>query len=131
MAPITAWSGLRPSGNLAYIIRARTVLLRNTGAATTPFNAWLFLQGLETLHLRMERHSENAMKVATWLENNDKVAWVSYPGLDSSPYKEIADRVLHRQGLQRSDLLRNQERSRRWQEVHRVTEPVQPPGEYR
>ncbi len=81
-------------GNLAYIIRARTVLLRNTGAATTPMNSWLFLQGLETLHLRMERHSENALKVAQYLENHDAVAWVSYPGLESSPYKEIADRTL-------------------------------------
>jgi len=85
-------------GNLAYIIRARTVLLRNTGAATTPFNSWLFLQGLETLHLRMERHSENALKVATWLENNDSVAWVNYPGLASSPHKAIADRVLTGKG---------------------------------
>ncbi len=81
-------------GNLAYIIRARTVLLRNTGAATTPMNSWLFLQGLETLHLRMERHSENALKVAEYLNNHDDVAWVSYPGLADSPYKEVADRTL-------------------------------------
>ena len=85
-------------GNLAYIIRARTVLLRNTGAATTPFNAWLFLQGLETLHLRMERHSENALKVAQWLEGRDEVSWVSYPGLDSSPHKAVADRVFTGKG---------------------------------
>ncbi len=81
-------------GNLAYIIRARTVLLRNTGAATTPMNSWLFLQGLETLHLRMERHSENALKVAEYLNQHDDVAWVSYPGLADSPYKEVADRTL-------------------------------------
>ncbi|MEI2669607.1 MAG: O-acetylhomoserine aminocarboxypropyltransferase/cysteine synthase family protein [Marmoricola sp.] len=85
-------------GNLAYIIRARTVLLRNTGAATTPFNSWLFLQGLETLHLRMERHSENALKVAQWLEGRDEVSWVSYPGLESSPHKAIADRVFTGKG---------------------------------
>ncbi|MFN8106902.1 MAG: O-acetylhomoserine aminocarboxypropyltransferase/cysteine synthase family protein [Nocardioidaceae bacterium] len=85
-------------GNLAYIIRARTVLLRNTGAATTPFNSWLFLQGLETLHLRMERHSENALKVAQWLEGRDEVSWVSYPGLESSPHKAIADRVFTGRG---------------------------------
>src|SRR5690606_36055413 len=60
-------------GNLAYIIRARTVLLRNTGAASTPLNNWLFLQGLETLHLRMERHSENALKVAQFLQGHDAV----------------------------------------------------------
>ena len=81
-------------GNLAYIIRARTVLLRNTGAAIAPLNSWLFLQGLETLHLRMERHSENALKVAQYLENHDNVSWVSYPGLESSPHKEVADRTL-------------------------------------
>ena len=81
-------------GNLAYIIRARTVLLRNTGAAVAPLNSWLFLQGLETLHLRMERHSENALEVAKHLADHDAVAWVSYPGLDDSPYKEVADRTL-------------------------------------
>jgi len=81
-------------GNLAYIIRARTVLLRNTGAAIAPLNSWLFLQGLESLHVRMERHCENALKVARFLEGHDDVAWVSYPGLESSAYKEVADRTL-------------------------------------
>ncbi|HQR26752.1 MAG TPA: O-acetylhomoserine aminocarboxypropyltransferase/cysteine synthase [Nocardioides sp.] len=80
-------------GNLAFIIRARTVLLRNTGAAVTPMNSWLFLQGLETLHLRMERHSENALKVAEHLRDHDAVAWVSYPGLDGDASKPVADRV--------------------------------------
>jgi O-acetylhomoserine (thiol)-lyase len=82
-------------GNLAYIIRARTVLLRNTGAAIAPLNSWLFLQGLETLHLRMERHSDNALQVAQFLEGRDEVSWVSYPGLDSSPYKGVAERTLN------------------------------------
>jgi O-acetylhomoserine (thiol)-lyase len=86
------------AGPAAYIIRARTVLLRNTGAAVSPFNAWLFLQGLETLHLRLERHSANALAVAQYLENHDKVAWVNYPGLDSSPHKAIADRVFTGRG---------------------------------
>ncbi|WP_460865403.1 O-acetylhomoserine aminocarboxypropyltransferase/cysteine synthase family protein [Nocardioides pakistanensis] len=85
-------------GNLAYIIRARTVLLRNTGAAIAPLNSWLFLQGLETLHLRMERHSENALKVAQFLEGHDAVSWVSYPGLENDPYKEVADRTLTGRG---------------------------------
>jgi O-acetylhomoserine (thiol)-lyase len=85
-------------GNLAYIIRARTVLLRNTGAAVAPLNSWLFLQGLETLHLRMERHSENALAVARFLQSHDAVTWVSYPGLDSSPYKAVADRVFTGRG---------------------------------
>ena len=56
-------------------------------------NSWLFLQGLETLHLRMERHSENALKVAEYLAGHDGVSWVSYPGLPDSPYKEVADRI--------------------------------------
>lgn len=77
----------------AYIIRARTVLLRNTGAALAPLNSWLFLQGLESLHVRMERHSSNALAVAQWLQERDDVAWVNYPGLESSPYKSVADRV--------------------------------------
>jgi O-acetylhomoserine (thiol)-lyase len=85
-------------GNLAYIIRARTVLLRNTGAAIAPLNSWLFLQGLETLHLRMERHSENALAVAGFLEGHDAVSWVSYPGLESSPYKAVADRTMTGRG---------------------------------
>ncbi len=80
-------------GNLAYIIRARTVLLRNTGAAVAPLNSWLFLQGLETLHLRMERHSENALTVARHLRDHDAVSWVSYPGLDDSEYKPVLDRI--------------------------------------
>ncbi|MFZ0530792.1 MAG: O-acetylhomoserine aminocarboxypropyltransferase/cysteine synthase family protein [Propionicimonas sp.] len=86
------------AGPAAYIIRARTVLLRNTGAALSPFNAWLFLQGLETLHLRIERHSANALAVAQYLEAHDKVAWVNYPGLDSSPFKAVADRVFTGRG---------------------------------
>ncbi|MDN4161268.1 O-acetylhomoserine aminocarboxypropyltransferase/cysteine synthase family protein [Nocardioides abyssi] len=86
------------AGPAAYIIRARTVLLRNTGAAITPMNSWLFLQGLETLHLRMERHSENALAVAKYLEGHDAVSWVSYPGLESSKYKSVADRTFTGKG---------------------------------
>ncbi len=81
------------AGNAAYIIRARTVLLRNMGATVAPLHAWLFLQGLETLYLRMEKHSANALAVARHLQQHPDVAWVNYPGLDDSPYKEIADRV--------------------------------------
>ena len=85
-------------GNLAYAIRARTVLLRNTGAAITPFNAWLFLQGVETLPLRIERHSANALAVARFLQSHDAVSWVSYPGLDDSPYRATADKVFTGKG---------------------------------
>ena len=86
------------AGPAAYIIRARTVLLRNTGAAITPLNSWLFLQGLETLHLRMERHSSNALAVAQFLAGHDAVSWISYPGLESDPYKEVADRTFTGRG---------------------------------
>jgi len=81
-------------GPAAYIGRVRTVLLRNLGAAISPFNAWMFVQGLETLPLRIERHSANALAVARHLEQHDAVSWVNYPGLESSPYKAVADRVL-------------------------------------
>jgi O-acetylhomoserine (thiol)-lyase len=77
-------------GPAAYIGRVRTVLLRNTGAALSPFNAFLFLQGIETLPLRMERHSANALAVARHLESHSAVEWVNYPGLESSPYHELA-----------------------------------------
>jgi O-acetylhomoserine (thiol)-lyase len=81
-------------GPAAYIGRVRTVLLRNTGAALSPFNAFLFLQGLETLPLRMERHSANALAVARHLESHSAVQWVNYPGLESSPYHELAKRQM-------------------------------------
>jgi O-acetylhomoserine (thiol)-lyase len=75
---------LKDIGNIAYIIKARVNLLRDIGSCLSPFNSFLFLQGLETLHLRMERHSENALKVAEFLEKEPKVSWVNYPGLASS-----------------------------------------------
>ncbi len=85
---------MKPLGNIAYIIKARLTLLRDLGPCLSPFNAFLFLQGLETIHLRMPRHAENALAVATWLERHPKVAWVNYPGLASSPEKTRADRYL-------------------------------------
>ena len=85
---------LKPLGNLAYIIKARTTLLRDLGPALSPFNAFLFLQGLETLHLRIVRHSENALAVAQFLEKHNKVRWVLYPGLDSSKEKARAAKYL-------------------------------------
>ena len=80
--------------DLAYIVKARVTLLRDLGPAMSPFNAFLFLQGLETIHLRMPRHSENALAVAQYLERHPKVAWVNYPGLDSSPEKERVKKYL-------------------------------------
>jgi O-acetylhomoserine (thiol)-lyase len=87
---------LKPLGNIAYIIKARVTLLRDIGTAMSPFNAFLFLQGLETLHLRMPRHSENALAVARYLEKHPKVSWVNYPGLDSSPEKQRARKYLRK-----------------------------------
>ncbi|MBY9077016.1 homocysteine synthase [Paenibacillus sp. HN-1] len=81
-------------GPVAYIIKARVQLLRDLGASISPFNSWLLLQGLETLHLRLERHSENALKVAQFLENHKDVDWVSYPGLPSHPSYELAQKYL-------------------------------------
>lgn len=85
---------LKPLGNIAYIIKARVTLLRDLGPALSPFNSFLFLQGLETLHLRITRHSENALTVAKYLEKHPKVAWVNYPGLDSSPEKPRVKKYL-------------------------------------
>jgi O-acetylhomoserine (thiol)-lyase len=82
------------AGPIAYVLRARTVLLRNTGAALSPFNAFLILQGVETLGIRMERHNQNALAVAKHLEGHDGVAWVNYPGLETNAYHEVAQRVL-------------------------------------
>ncbi len=79
-------------GPAAFIGRARTVALRNTGSAISPFNAWQILQGLQTLPLRMERHVANAQAVAEYLEGHDRVTWVEYAGLPSSPYHELANK---------------------------------------
>jgi O-acetylhomoserine (thiol)-lyase len=87
---------LKGAGNIAYIMKARVTLLRDMGPALSPFNAFLFLQGLETLHLRMPRHAENAMAVAHMLERHSKVEAVLYPGLPSSPEKGRADRYFPR-----------------------------------
>ena len=100
-APDPAYHGiifeqaLRPIGNIAYIIHMRTHWLRDTGAAMSPFAAFLFLQGLETLHLRMPRHCENAMAVARFLEKHELVEWVNYPGLESHPDHTMAQQYLH------------------------------------
>jgi O-acetylhomoserine (thiol)-lyase len=81
-------------GNIAYIVKARLILLRDLGPALSPFNSFLFLQGLETLPIRMIKHSENALAVAKYLKANPLVSWVNYPGLDSSPEKERAKKYL-------------------------------------
>ncbi len=91
--PDPSYHGLRfvdALGPLAYIIKARVQLMRDIGPAISPLNSWLFLQGLETLPLRMERHSQNAQRIAEFLEEHEFVDWVSYPGLKSHPQHEIA-----------------------------------------
>jgi O-acetylhomoserine (thiol)-lyase len=95
--PEPAYHGLsfaEAFGAAAFAVRLRVVLLRDVGAALSPFNAFLFLQGLETLHLRIRRHSENALTVARFLEEHPAVAWVRYPGLPSHPAHEPASRYL-------------------------------------
>ncbi|HWQ72402.1 MAG TPA: homocysteine synthase [Desulfitobacteriaceae bacterium] len=95
--PDPSYHGLRyveALGPLAYIIKARVQLLRDTGAALSPFNAFLFLQGLETLSLRVEKHVANAKKVAEFLNNHPKVAWVNYPSLAGNKYYELAEKYL-------------------------------------
>lgn len=97
-APEPSYGGIRfghDLGNLgpmAFILRMRLVPLRNLGACISPDNAWMFLQGLETLSLRMERHCSNAMAVARYLENHSRIAWVRYPGLPSDPSYRLAQR---------------------------------------
>jgi O-acetylhomoserine (thiol)-lyase len=81
-------------GEMAYIIKARTQFLRDMGSCMSPFNAFLFLQGLETLHLRMQRHSENALDLARWLARHVTVKWVNYPGLKSHPDSELVKKYL-------------------------------------
>ena len=78
--------------NAAYITKARVQILRDTGASLSPFNSFLFLQGLETLSLRVERHVENTQKIAEYLNNHDKVAWVNYPGLEDNKYHKLAEK---------------------------------------
>ena len=99
-APTPSYHGLvfeealRPMGNVAYAVHMRTNWLRDTGAAMSPFAAFLFIQGVETLHLRMRAHSENGMRVARWLDGHGAVAWVNYPGLKSHEDYENAMKYL-------------------------------------
>ena len=83
-----------PFGNIAFAIRARVEGLRDIGPAPSPFNTFLLLQGLETLSLRIERHNENALKLAKWLQDNENVSWVSYTGLPDHPHHENAKKYL-------------------------------------
>ena len=95
--PDPSYHGLSYTGafaNLAFILKARVQGLRDTGACISPFNAFLILQGIETLHLRMQRHSENALAIAKFLENHPGAEWVNYPALASSKYNALAKKYL-------------------------------------
>ncbi|MFM7208374.1 MAG: O-acetylhomoserine aminocarboxypropyltransferase/cysteine synthase family protein [Verrucomicrobiota bacterium] len=91
-----AFKAFPPAGgaNVAFILKMRLQFLRDVGSCLSPFNAFLLLQGLETLHLRMERHCANALKVAQYLESHPKVKWTNYPGLKSSKYHDLAKKYL-------------------------------------
>ena len=84
-----------PFGNIAFIIRARVEGLRDLGPCMSPFNSFLFLQGLETLSLRVERHNDNATELAHWLADHSAVSWVSHPSLEDHPYHEAAKKYLN------------------------------------
>ncbi len=94
---LVLWDLPEPLKSMSFILKARLQMMRDIGACMSPFNACLFLQGLETLHLRMERHSDNAMRVAQFLQEHPCVSWVSYPGLPSHPTHETAKKY-HRGG---------------------------------
>jgi O-acetylhomoserine (thiol)-lyase len=97
LEPSKGYHGIRfheTFGDIAYIIKARVEGLRDFGPALSPFNSFLFLQGLETINLRMDRHSRNALAVAEHLSRHPNVGWVSYPGLPSSPYHKLAQKYL-------------------------------------
>ncbi len=91
--------GLPDERNIAFALRARVECLRDWGPAISPFNSFMLLQGLETLSLRVERHTENAMEMATWLDGHPNVAHVSYPGLPSDPYHAAAKKYLTGRGM--------------------------------
>ena len=109
---------------LAYILRMRLVPLRNLGACVSPDNAWMFLQGLETLSLRMERHCSNALAVARFLEAHEKVEWVRYPGLETDPLLCARATVFSRRHGRRHRGVRNQRRLRRGQELYQPSRAV-------
>jgi O-acetylhomoserine (thiol)-lyase len=97
--PSPGYHGMRyweTFGNFTFIMKARVEMMRDLGACLSPFNAFLFLQGLETLSLRMDRHVQNTMAIAQWLHEHRYVSWVSYPGLSDSPYYERARKYLPR-----------------------------------
>ena len=119
-----------PFGNIAFIIRARVEGLRDFGPALSPFNSFLFLQGLETLSLRVERHNQNALELVKWLERHPAVSWVKHPSLASHPSHALAKKYL-RNGFGSVSDLRDQGRQRGRSPLHRQRQAREPPGERR
>ena len=115
---------------VAFALRLRTVPLRNLGACTSPDNAWIFLQGIESLPVRMERHSSNALAIAQWLKKQPKVEWLRYPGLPEDPTYPVASQVLE-EGLWRHGRVRDQGRQDGRREVHQQPQAVLPPCQRR
>jgi O-acetylhomoserine/O-acetylserine sulfhydrylase-like pyridoxal-dependent enzyme len=135
-APDPAYHGvvlaeaLAPVGNIAYIIRCRTHLLRDMGACMSPYAAFLFLQGLETLHLRLPKHCENALAVARHLQEHPAVEWVNYPGLADHP-----DHALHQavpaERVRGDHRIRNSRGQRSRSGLHQRRQGHVAPGEHR
>ena len=113
-----------------FVLKARLQYLRDIGPSIAPLNSFLFLQGLETLSLRMERHVQNAAAVAQWLEARDEVTWVTYPGLAVEPVAR-APAAVPAQGRRLHHRLRDRRRGRGRPPVHRGPRAVQPPGQRR
>ncbi len=131
LEPSPGYHGIRfreTFGDIAYIIKVRVEGLRDFGPALSPFNSFLFLQGLETLPLRMECHSRNALAVAQHLTKHEHVSWVNYPGLPASPYYKLAQKV-SAAGRGRDSDLWDPWRARGRAAVHRQLESVLAPGE--
>ena len=125
-----ALSNVPGMGNVAFILKIRVTLLRDIGAALSPFNAFLFLQGLETLPLRQKQHSANALEIARWLKTHPLVNWVTYPGLPDDPNYKIASQVPQAR-LRRPGRLRHQGRPGSGQEVHQLGQAAFAPRQYR
>ena len=117
-------------GNVAFIFKARVQWLRDVGAALSPFNSFLFLQGLETLPLRQQKHSANALEIARFLTKHPAVAWVNYPGLENNPNHKIAEKYLEGT-IRRFDWIRHQRRIGTGQEIHSERKIVLASGQYR
>ena len=117
-------------GNVAFILKVRVTLLRDIGPALSPFNSFLFLQGLETLPLRQRQHAENALAVARYLKKHPLVTWVTYPGLEDDPSYPVASKYLKTR-VRRHHRLRHQGRAGGGEAVHQLGPAALAPGQHR